>query len=86
MECAGEKPLADINRKIGITMSKAVKAAAVEECNSESHEEVRINMRRQLNNDVESFLLNGGSVQQVENNVRADPPKKPSMSYGTAPI
>jgi hypothetical protein len=85
MECAGEKPLADINRKIGITMSKAVKAA-VEECNSESHEEVRINMRRQLNNDVESFLLNGGSVQQVENNVRADPPKKPSMSYGTAPI
>jgi len=61
-------------------------AAVIEECNSESHEEVRINMRRQLNNDVESFLLNGGSVQQVENNVRADPPKKPSMSYGTAPI
>jgi hypothetical protein len=77
-----KQPLADMNRKIGITMSQA----AVEECNSESHEEDRINMRRQLNNDVESFLLNGGRVQQVENNVRADPPKKPSMSYGTAPI
>ena len=61
-------------------------AAVVEECTSESLEETRINVRRQLNNDVESFLLNGGSVQQVENNVRADPPKKPSMSYGTAPI
>jgi hypothetical protein len=61
-------------------------AAVLEECSSESHEEVRMNMRRQLTNDVESFLLNGGRVQQVENNVRADPPKKPSMSYGTAPI
>ena len=61
-------------------------AAVIEERNSESHEEDRSNIRRQLNNDVESFLLNGGRVQQVENNVRADPPKKPSMSYGTAPI
>lgn len=61
-------------------------AAVVEESTSESHEEDRRTMRRQLNNDVESFLLNGGRVQQVENNVRADPPKKPSMSYGTAPI
>jgi hypothetical protein len=71
------------NRKIGITMAQA---AVVEECSSESHEEIRKNMRRQLNNDVESFLSSGGQVQQVENNVRADPPKKPSMSYGTAPI
>jgi len=61
-------------------------AVVLEECGSESHEEVRKNVRRQLTNDVESFLLGGGRVQQVENNVRADPPKKPSMSYGTAPI
>ena len=78
-----KQPLAYKHSKIGITMSQA---AVIEERNSESHEEDRSNIRRQLNNDVESFLLNGGRVQQVENNVRADPPKKPSMSYGTAPI
>jgi len=71
-------------RKIGITMSQS--AAVLEECSSESHDVVRDNVRRQLSSDVESFLLSGGLVEQVEDNVRADPPKKPSMSYGTAPI
>lgn len=46
----------------------------------------REEVRSQLMSDVEAFLSNGGQVTQVDNNVRADPPRKPSMSYGSAPI
>ncbi len=42
--------------------------------------------RTQLVSDVELFLNGGGQVTKIENNVRADPPRKPSMSYGSAPI
>ncbi|MFT6029085.1 MAG: hypothetical protein ACI8O8_000819 [Oleiphilaceae bacterium] len=59
---------------------------AIAECSSESPQIVRENIREKLSNDIESFLKNGGNVQRVENNVRADPPKKPSMNYGSAPI
>jgi hypothetical protein len=61
-------------------------ALALSECSSESPQNVRENIRQQLTNDIENFLKNGGSVQRVENNVRADPPKKPTMNYGSAPI
>lgn len=61
-------------------------AEKLEETTSESHEMVRENVRRQLSNDVELFLKNGGCVQKVDDNVRADPPKKPAMNYGSAPI
>jgi len=66
-------------------MSKQ-EAAVLVECNSESPATVREGVRRQLSCDVESFLKNGGQVQQIADNVRADPPKKPSMTYGSAPI
>ncbi|WP_250656721.1 hypothetical protein [Alkalimarinus coralli] len=46
----------------------------------------RAQVRSQLMSDVEAFLNSGGQVTQVDNNVRADPPRKPSMSYGSAPI
>ena len=46
----------------------------------------REEVRTQLMSDVEAFLSGGGQVTQVDNNVRADPPRKPSMSYGSAPI
>ena len=61
-------------------------ATAFEECSSESTEIFKENIRRQLSSDVEYFLKKGGSVQQIANNVRADPPKKPAMNYGSAPI
>tara|TARA_R110001592_G_scaffold204098_1_gene454131 strand:+ start:41345 stop:41542 length:198 start_codon:yes stop_codon:yes gene_type:complete len=61
-------------------------ALVIAECSSESPQSVRENTRQQLSNDIENFIKNGGSVQRVENNVRADPPKKPSMNYGSAPI
>lgn len=61
-------------------------ALAFTECTSESPQNIRESVRQQLSSDVENFLKNGGSVQRVENNVRADPPKKPTMNYGSAPI
>ncbi len=65
-------------------MSK--QATVIVECSSESTDELRDSVRRQLTNDVESFLKGGGRVQAIADNVRADPPKKPSMTYGSAPI
>lgn len=61
-------------------------AIALTECSSESPRSVRENVRQQLTSDVESFLSNGGQVQTIDDNVRADPPKKPNMTYGSAPI
>lgn len=61
-------------------------AIALPECSSESPRVVRENVRQQLSSDIEAFLSKGGNVQCVDNNVRADPPKKPSMNYGSAPI
>jgi SutA RNAP-binding domain len=61
-------------------------AIALPECSSESPRVVRENVRQQLSSDIEAFLSKGGNVQNVDNNVRADPPKKPSMNYGSAPI
>jgi hypothetical protein len=56
------------------------------ELSSESPQNVRESIRQKLSSDIENFLKNGGTVQRVENNVRADPPKKPTMNYGSAPI
>lgn len=53
---------------------------------SESPQNVRENIRQKLSDDIENFLKNGGNVQRVDNDVRADPPKKPSMNYGSTPI
>jgi len=35
---------------------------------------------------MEEFLARGGKVQEVEDNVVADPPKKPDNKYGSRPI
>lgn len=61
-------------------------SALLAECGSETTEAVRDNVRQQLSSDVEAFLKSGGEVQKIADNVRADPPKKPAMNYGSAPI
>lgn len=43
-------------------------------------------IRRQLEEDMQSFLAKGGEVQHVDPNVTADPPKKPVSNYGSRPI
>jgi hypothetical protein len=61
-------------------------AIVLPECSSESPKVIRETVRTQLSSDIELFLQNGGNVERVADNVRADPPKKPNMNYGSAPI
>lgn len=63
---------------------EAVSAASSEpEVVSAAHKN---RIREQLQSDIEAFLARGGLVQQVADNVRADPPRKPDSQYGANPI
>ena len=42
--------------------------------------------RQRLASDVEAFLKRGGAIETVEQDVRADPPKKPESNYGRGSI
>lgn len=42
--------------------------------------------RDELSDLVAQFLASGGSINYIEPNVLADPPKKPSSNYGSQPI
>jgi hypothetical protein len=46
----------------------------------------RARARQQLAADVEAFLARGGSIQSIDMNVMADPPKAPQSNYGGQPI
>lgn len=46
----------------------------------------RNKMREAMQSEVEAFLAKGGKIQQIDDNVMADPPKKPSSNYGSQPI
>ncbi len=43
-------------------------------------------LRAQLKDEIEAFLAEGGKITQVEANLRADPPRKPTSNYGSQPI
>ncbi len=43
-------------------------------------------IRQKLEEDIERFLSQGGSVKVVGTNVTADPPRKPVSNYGSRPI
>jgi hypothetical protein len=42
--------------------------------------------RDELEAQIAAFLARGGKINQVEPNVTADPPKKPTSDYGGRPI
>lgn len=46
----------------------------------------RQRLRDQVASEVEAFLAQGGGIKTIDNNVRADPPKKPESNYGSRPI
>ena len=46
----------------------------------------RERIRRQMEEDMQSFLSKGGAIQRIAPNVLADPPRKPSTAYGSRPI
>ncbi|PTQ87859.1 hypothetical protein [Agitococcus lubricus] len=42
--------------------------------------------RRQLEEDMERFLASGGRIREIPPDESADPPKRPTSSYGSKPI
>ena len=42
--------------------------------------------REELNRQIEAFLAAGGTIDYVEPNILADPPKRPTSNYGSQPI
>lgn len=48
--------------------------------------EIREGVRNQLAADVEAFLAQGGNIEEVPRDYRADPPRRPESSYGRGSI
>jgi hypothetical protein len=48
--------------------------------------EFQENIRTELQSQVELFIRGGGEIQEIEPNVMADPPQKPTNNYGSRPI
>lgn len=46
----------------------------------------RNKVRESMQAEIEAFLAKGGKIQQIEDNVMADPPRKPVSNYGSRPI
>lgn len=46
----------------------------------------RQKIRDELEDQIAAFLARGGKISEVEPNVTADPPKKPTPDYGGRPI
>ncbi len=46
----------------------------------------RKKLRSKMDNEVEKFLNSGGAIDEIEANVMADPPRKPTSNYGSRPI
>jgi len=44
------------------------------------------NMQSQLEIDMAAFLSKGGRIQEVDMNISADPPVKPTSKYGGGSI
>ncbi len=46
----------------------------------------RDRLRAKMADEVEKFINSGGNIVLVDNNVLADPPRKPVSNYGGRPI
>ena len=48
--------------------------------------ESRHTIRSQVEDDIEQFLQKGGSINYIDPDVTADPPRKPESNYGSRAI
>ena len=74
-----------------------MKTAAVEHqlkdylCSKDDNAETRtvgtrVRLRSKMESEIEAFLQSGGKIAEIEPNVMADPPRKPTSDYGSQPI
>lgn len=69
-----------------VDYSTTPKAATAVEALEDFSIASRQKARDELQNQIEAFLARGGKIQEIEPNVTADPPKKPTPDYGGRPI
>ncbi len=62
------------------------KAAAEEDPLEGLSLEAKAREREMLARQMEEFMSRGGKIQQIDDNVIGDPPKKPDGKYGSRPI
>jgi len=65
---------------------KSAKTTAVVSPDEMPSLEAKQKEREALDKAIAEFLARGGKVQEIGNNVLADPPKKPENKYGSRPI
>ena len=63
----------------------SVEKDAVEDLVVSTSSAARDEMRQSMEDDVAAFLARGGQITQVDDNVMADPPRKPQTNYGSRP-
>ncbi len=62
-------------------------AGELEKLGSDVHSvTAREPLRSRLAGDVEAFLAQGGNIEEVPKDYRADPPKRPQSTYGRGSI
>lgn len=69
-----------------VSLEEEVEVSKTADSAAQLTEKQRKEIRDSLDRDIEAFLSRGGQVQQIADNVRADPPRKPNINYGAAPI
>lgn len=72
----------DVVEEVDVVEEKVSKEERLEDHTVDS----RRKLREQLQAEVEEFLARGGKIQQVEANITADPPQKPTNNYCSRPI
>jgi hypothetical protein len=69
--------------KTAKTMNEQINTPAPTDIHSIAYKEP---VRSQLAEDVERFLKQGGCIEEVPVDFRADPPKRPENNYGRGSI
>jgi len=62
--------------------SKSIEVETMEDFSIASRQKIR----DELDAQIAEFLSRGGKIDQIDPNVTADPPKKPTSDYGGRPI
>lgn len=66
---------------------KDLQSAPLETLGGDTHSITsREPLRSRLQADVEAYLAEGGDIEEVPRDFRADPPKRPQSTYGRGSI
>jgi hypothetical protein len=84
-DVVGDSDDGDDGEPVSTGKSRKKAAAAAEDLEGASIE-AKEREREMLARQIEEFMARGGKVQQIDDNVVSDPPRKPESKYGSRPI